>query len=74
MSFSAVETNEQLPCAGTVNSDVKPSIKIGVDGYPVLPDLSGESLPPQLVRDLLRDFISATWGMLFVTSRTLFVD
>jgi hypothetical protein len=39
-----------------------------------LPDLSGESIPPQLLRDLLRDFISATWGALFITSKNVIVE
>lgn len=67
----AIETNEQPPYTGTTNSEAKPSIKIGDDGYPVLPDFSGEleSIPPQLLRDLLRDFISATWGALSLISK-----
>ena len=70
----AIETNEQLPCTGTTGSEAKPSIKISDDGYPVLPNPSGESIPPLLLRDLLRDFISATWGVLSIISKSVIVE
>lgn len=57
-SLAAIEMTEPT----SSDTSTKPSIKIGVDGYPILPILDDESITPKLVRDLLKDFISAIWG------------
>jgi len=60
-SLSAIETNERTN-SGASSSEAKPSVKIGEDGYPILPVLDGESITPKLARELLKDFISVAWG------------
>jgi len=57
--FTAIIANEQP----SSSAPAMPSVKISADGYPILPVLGDDGITPKLARDLLRDFISAAWGV-----------